>query len=177
MKNVLLIGDSMRGLYQPRVTELLGEDVRVYAPEENCRYTKYALWGMYTYMEAWGHPKFDAIHWNTGVWDLHRCTADGEIFTGANVENSSYGGTICAERVAMTYAVTHGYRKFEAIAIVGAPRGSAPTQTCLPCGLCRQVMSEFCGPDFKVVLADGDDVKIYTLDELLPHMFSSDMLN
>ena len=103
--------------------------------------------------------------------------ADGEIFTGANVENSSYGGTICAERVAMTYAVTHGYRKFEAIAIVGAPGGSAPTQTCLPCGLCRQVMSEFCGPDFKVVLADGDDVKIYTLDELLPHMFSSDMLN
>ena len=103
--------------------------------------------------------------------------ADGEIFTGANVENSSYGGTICAERVAMTYAVTHGYRKFEAIAIVGAPKGSAPTQACLPCGFCRQVMSEFCGPDFKVVLADGDDVKIYTLDELLPHMFSSDMLN
>lgn len=103
--------------------------------------------------------------------------ADGEIFTGANVENSSYGGTICAERVAMTYAVTHGHREFEAIAIVGAPKHSAPTQTCLPCGLCRQVMSEFCGPDFKVVLADGDDAKIYTLDELLPHMFSSDMLN
>lgn len=81
MKNVLLIGDSVRLGYQARVAELLGERVRVYAPEENCRYTKYALWGMYTYMEAWGHPKFDVIHWNTGAWDLHRCTADGEIFT------------------------------------------------------------------------------------------------
>ena len=81
MKNVLLVGDSIRLGYQARVAELLGEDVRVYAPEENCRYTKYALWGMYTYMEMWGHPKFDVIHWNTGIWDLHRCTADGEIFT------------------------------------------------------------------------------------------------
>lgn len=81
MKNVLLIGDSMRGQYQPRVTELLGEDVRVYAPEENCRFTKYALWGMYAWMEGWGNPKFDVIHWNTGVWDLHRCTADGQVFT------------------------------------------------------------------------------------------------
>lgn len=81
MKNVLLIGDSIRLCYQARVAELLGADVRVYAPEENCRYTKYALWGMYTYMEAWEHPKFDVIHWNTGIWDLHRCTADGEVFT------------------------------------------------------------------------------------------------
>ena len=81
MKNVLLIGDSIRLCYQARVAELLGDDVRVYAPEENCRYTKYALWGMFTYMEMWGHPKFDVIHWNTGAWDLHRCTADGEIFT------------------------------------------------------------------------------------------------
>ena len=81
MKNVLLIGDSVRLGYQARVAEILGEDVKVYAPEENCRYTKYALWGMYTYMECWGHPRFDVIHWNTGVWDLHRCTADGEIFT------------------------------------------------------------------------------------------------
>ncbi len=81
MKNVLLVGDSIRICYQTRVAELLGDGVRVYAPDENCRYTKYALWGMFTYMEAWGHPKFDVIHWNTGAWDLHRCTADGEIFT------------------------------------------------------------------------------------------------
>ena len=81
MKNVLLIGDSLRLGYQARVAELLGEDVRVYAPEENCRFTKYALWGMYSWMECWGNPHIDVIHWNTGVWDLHRCTADGEIFT------------------------------------------------------------------------------------------------
>ncbi len=81
MKNVLLIGDSIRLGYQSRVAELLGNEVRIYAPDENCRYTKYALWGMYSWMEQWGHPAFDVIHWNTGIWDLHRCTADGEIFT------------------------------------------------------------------------------------------------
>ena len=81
MKNVLLIGDSIRLGYQNRVAEILGDDVRIYAPEENCRYTKYALWGMYSWMEQWGHPEMDVIHWNTGIWDLHRCTADGELFT------------------------------------------------------------------------------------------------
>ena len=81
MKNVLLIGDSIRLGYQNRVTELLGDDVRVYAPDENCRFTKYALWGMYAWMESWGNPHIDVVHWNTGIWDLHRCTADGQIFT------------------------------------------------------------------------------------------------
>ena len=101
----------------------------------------------------------------------------GEIFTGANVENASYGGTICAERVAMTGAVTHGHRDFTAIAIVGAPKGQAPNESCLPCGFCRQVMSEFCLADFEIVVADGHGVKVFTLGELLPHTFSSDMLN
>ena len=81
MKNVLLIGDSIRLGYQARVTELLGDGVKVYAPGENCRYTKFTLWGMFSWREAWGSPKPDVIHWNTGCWDLHRCTADGEIFT------------------------------------------------------------------------------------------------
>lgn len=103
--------------------------------------------------------------------------SDGEIFTGANVENSSYGGTICAERVAITSAVTHGHRNFEAIAIVGAPEGQAPTQTCVPCGFCRQVMSEFCSPDFKIILADGDNIKVYTIGEMLPAAFTPDMLS
>lgn len=102
--------------------------------------------------------------------------ADGEIFTGANVENASYGGAICAERVAITGAVTHGHRDFVAIAIVGAPCGQAPTEPCLPCGFCRQVMGEFCSNDFEIVIADGDGVKVFTLGELLPHAFSSDML-
>lgn len=81
MKNVLLVGDSIRLMYQSRVAELLGDGVRVFAPDENCRYTKYALWGMYSWYEGWGCPEIDVIHWNTGIWDLHRCTADGMIFT------------------------------------------------------------------------------------------------
>lgn len=80
MKNVLLVGDSIRLGYQGRVAELLGDDVKVYAPDENCRYTKFTLWGMFSWMSDWGYPKMDVIHWNTGIWDLHRCTADGEIF-------------------------------------------------------------------------------------------------
>lgn len=81
MKNVLLIGDSIRLGYQQKVSELLGEDVHIYAPAENCRYTKYTLWGMFSWMDSWGNPDIDVVHWNTGIWDLHRCTADGEIFT------------------------------------------------------------------------------------------------
>ena len=81
MKNVLLIGDSIRMGYQARVTELLGDGVKVYAPGENCRYTKFTLWGMFAWMADWGDPKIDVVHWNTGIWDLHRCTADGEVFT------------------------------------------------------------------------------------------------
>ena len=81
MKNVLLIGDSIRLGYQSRVEKLLGCNVKVYAPEENCRFTKYALWGMFSWMEGFGSPKIDAAHWNTGIWDIHRCTADGELFT------------------------------------------------------------------------------------------------
>lgn len=80
MKNVLLIGDSIRMGYQARVTELLGDDVHVFAPQENCRYTKFTLWGMFDWMSGWGDPKIDVIHWNTGIWDLHRCTADGSVF-------------------------------------------------------------------------------------------------
>lgn len=103
--------------------------------------------------------------------------ADGEIFTGANVENVSFGGAICAERVAITGAVTHGHRDFTAIAVVGAPNGETPIQPCLPCGFCRQVMSEFCSDNFEIIVADGEDCRVYTLGELMPHSFSSDMLN
>lgn len=81
MKNVLLIGDSIRLGYQGRLAELLGKNVKIYAPEENCRFTKFALWGMFSWMEGFGSPKIDAAHFNTGIWDLHRCTADGKLFT------------------------------------------------------------------------------------------------
>ena len=81
MKNVVLIGDSIRLGYEKEVRELLGDDVQIFSPKENCRYTKFTLWGMFSWMESWGSPKVDLIHWNTGIWDLHRCTADGLLFT------------------------------------------------------------------------------------------------
>ena len=99
-------------------------------------------------------------------------TKDGKIYTGANIENASYTPTICAERNAIFTAVHNGERQFEAIAIVGGHQGDVKGITA-PCGVCRQVMSEFCSPDFKVILVtskDGDYVE-ETLGNLMPYMF------
>ena len=98
-------------------------------------------------------------------------TSDGEIVLGANVENSSYGGTICAERSAFCAAVSAGKRDFAAIAIVGAPKGEIPSSICAPCGICRQFMAEFCGDDLPVLLYDGQAIVEKTLGELLPEAF------
>ncbi len=98
-------------------------------------------------------------------------TSDGEIVLGANVENSSYGGTICAERSAFCAAVSSGKRDFAAIAIVGAPKGKTPSSICAPCGICRQFMAEFCGDDLPVLLYDGQAIVEKTLGELLPEAF------
>lgn len=103
-------------------------------------------------------------------------TASDEIFTGANIESSSYTPTVCAERVAFFTAVHAGHRKFSAIAITGGKRGEPLRDFCPPCGVCRQVMAEFADGDFEIVLYDGNDVKIYTLSELLPAGFSKDNL-
>ena len=96
---------------------------------------------------------------------------DGECYTGANVENASYTPTICAERVAFFQAIHEGKRKFSAIAIVGGKADEALSSFCAPCGVCRQVMSEFCDGDFIVILYDGKTAATYTLDELLPLRF------
>lgn len=105
-------------------------------------------------------------------------TKDGRIFLGANVENSSYGATICAERSALAAAVSSGARSFAAIAIVGAPGGEKADAPCPPCGICRQVMSEFCGPDFPVYLADGHGgVQKHRLGDLLADSFSGTRLH
>ena len=99
-------------------------------------------------------------------------TREGRIYTGANIENASYTPTVCAERNAIFTAVHNGEREFEAIAIVGGHNGEIKGITA-PCGVCRQVMSEFCSPDFKVLLvtnADGDYEET-TLGELLPYTF------
>ena len=93
-------------------------------------------------------------------------TADGKIISGCNIENASYGLTICAERAAVTTAVSEGYRKFQAIAIV------APSACPTPCGACRQVLMEF--GDLPVFCADSRKagrIQIYQLSALLPHAF------
>lgn len=94
----------------------------------------------------------------------------GEIYTGCNIENRAYGPTNCAERTAFFKAVSEGKRSFSAIAIVG---GEAEPVWCYPCGVCRQVMAEFCSPDeFLIICArSADEYRIFTLKELLPEMF------
>ena len=99
-------------------------------------------------------------------------TADGRVYTGCNIENASFSPTVCAERVAFFTAVHEGVREFEAIAIVGGPAGEPISSFCPPCGVCRQVMTEFCKGDFTVILYDGANTEVMTLDELFPRRFS-----
>ena len=101
-------------------------------------------------------------------------TKEGEIYTGCNIENAAYTPTNCAERTAFFKAVSEGEREFDAIAIVGGKDGVLTSYTA-PCGVCRQVMMEFCTPkEFKIILGTSkDDYKIYTLEELLPLGFGS----
>ena len=96
--------------------------------------------------------------------------ADGRVFTGCNIENAAYPATNCAERTAIFKAVSEGKTEFRAIAIVGGPKGKEPENFCAPCGVCRQVMMEFCDPEeFQIILAtDVEHYDIYTLKELLP---------
>ncbi|MBO7320177.1 MAG: cytidine deaminase [Clostridia bacterium] len=98
-------------------------------------------------------------------------TKDGKIYSGCNIENASYSPTNCAERTAFFKAVSEGERDFTAIAIVGGKDRNF-TDYCSPCGVCRQVMAEFCNKDFKIILGRNDDYKTFTLGELLPENFS-----
>ncbi|RGH90759.1 cytidine deaminase [Ruminococcus sp. AM27-11LB] len=94
---------------------------------------------------------------------------NGEIYTGCNIENASYTPTNCAERTAFFKAVSEGVREFRAICIVGGKDGKL-TEYTAPCGVCRQVMMEFCDPKtFQIILAvDKERYEIYTLEELMP---------
>ena len=96
-------------------------------------------------------------------------TRSGEIYTGCNIENASYTPTNCAERTAFFKAVSEGVRDFQAICIVGGKDGKL-TEYTAPCGVCRQVMMEFCNPNtFQIILAvDKERYEIYTLEELMP---------
>ncbi len=97
---------------------------------------------------------------------------DGMIYTGVNVENASYPAGICAERTAFCKAVSEGQRVFQAIAIVGGKSDEPVGEYCLPCGICRQFMSELCGNDFQVIAARStEDYQVFRLEELLPNAF------
>ena len=96
-------------------------------------------------------------------------TKSGKIYTGCNIENASYTPTNCAERTAFFKAVSEGVRDFQAICIIGGKDGKL-TEYTAPCGVCRQVMMEFCNPKtFQIILAvDKERYEIYTLEELMP---------
>jgi cytidine deaminase len=99
-------------------------------------------------------------------------TESGDIFTGCNVENASYGLTNCAERTAVYKAVSEGHTKFQAIAVVTDLK-----QYASPCGACRQVLVEF-GPDIQVIMGDGEGkFFVKTSSQLLPFSFTSEQLN
>ena len=102
-------------------------------------------------------------------------TRGGKVYTGCNIENAAYTPTNCAERTAFFKAVSEGERAFEAIAVVGG-KGDNIAEMCAPCGVCRQVMAEFCDKDFRVVLGNAEKIAVYKLQDLLPLSFSSEDL-
>lgn len=121
-------------------------------------------------LEARTHAYVPYSHFAVGSALL---TAGGRIYQGCNIENAGYTPTICAERTAFFKAVYDGVRDFSAIAVVGGPEDGPAAALCAPCGVCRQVMREFCGEDFPVYLgrADGGYLET-TLGKLLPYGFT-----
>jgi cytidine deaminase len=101
---------------------------------------------------------------------------NGTVYRGCNIENASFSPTNCAERTAFFKAVSEGIKEFDAIAIVGNKCGKEG-DFCAPCGVCRQVMAEFCDPDdFQIILGAGNKTSVYTLREILPMGFTNDSL-
>ena len=98
-------------------------------------------------------------------------TADGRVYTGCNIENAAYTPTVCAERTAFFKAVSEGARKFTMLAVAGG-KGGRLAGAFPPCGVCRQVMAEFCTPDFPVLMVEGEEqFRRTTLGDLLPEAF------
>ena len=101
---------------------------------------------------------------------------DGTVYCGCNIENAAFSPTVCAERCAIFKAVSEGKRDFRAIAIVGGRAGEVPGRAA-PCGVCRQVMREFCADDFKIYLSKGDGTVLESsLIEMLPFSFGKEDL-
>lgn len=99
---------------------------------------------------------------------------NGKVFTGTNIENAAFSPTICAERVAVFKAISDGEKKFSKIAVVGGKNGVI-NGIFAPCGVCRQVLREFCKDDFQIILGESkEEYKVVTLKDLLPLSFSPD---
>ena len=111
-------------------------------------------------------PKYSNFHVGAAL-----ITEDDKVYQGANIESSSYGLTICAERTALFQALLDGKRDFKAIAIV-----SDSDDFCPPCGACRQVLSDYCSPEMEVILSNKGETKVLKLKELLPFSFNEEYL-
>ena len=106
-------------------------------------------------------------------------TKSGKVYTGCNIENAAFSPTNCAERTAIFKAVSEGETSFQAIAVVGNKKGAPENEWefCTPCGVCRQVLLEFVNPqEFEVIVGKGEELRIFTLSQLLPESFSPNML-
>ena len=99
----------------------------------------------------------------------------GKVYLGANIENASFSPTICAERSAFAAAISAGEREFQAIAVTGGKNGKIDGAF-FPCGVCRQVMREFCKDDFPVYVLTDKEINSLTLGDLLPHSFSNEVM-
>lgn len=97
-------------------------------------------------------------------------TEDGKVYLGCNIENAAYTPTNCAERTAFFKAVSEGERKFRCIAVVGGKEGE-PAPFCAPCGVCRQVMAEFCTDEFEIILGTSSQYHVFQLADILPFAF------
>lgn len=107
-------------------------------------------------------------------------TKSGKVYTGCNIENAAFSPTNCAERTAVFKAVSEGERSFSAIAVVGNKKGAPQEEWefCTPCGVCRQVLLEFVNPEeFEVIAGKGNEIRKFTLSQLLPESFSPSMLS
>lgn len=99
-------------------------------------------------------------------------TKSGKIYTGCNIENAAYSPTVCAERTAIFKAVSEGERDFVKIAVAGGKNGEISGEF-PPCGVCRQVMAEFCGGDFEILVVNGENsFRVYKLSDILPYSFN-----
>ena len=104
-------------------------------------------------------------------------TESGKVYTGCNIENVAFGPTVCAERVAFFKAISEGEKNFSKIAVVGGKDGIISSST-PPCGVCRQVMREFCSDDFEILIVrENNEFEKVLLKDLLPHSFKPEILS